>query len=266
MIAGRRRHTPGVGLRVIALKVFKNHFCKLDVFRLPLRFCQHHPIQSALRTFLERQGEERLHVPSDPHFGGRQPQPLPNQPHQSIGVRAACGITMAAGSKNQSSMLQCAGFRRNRACHLIGEALHQQGMPGIDIVMMQRNFGMLPPCLADGMPQSFALEQIEIERDGKDENFPSVSFRFLRDRVVKLVDRCQPDHWLKPQDRLTGYGYGASLITCFTPGFFPAVQIGSEDERRGQRSFPPIRPCLVIVANTSTMARTATSAVMSEIS
>jgi hypothetical protein len=46
----------------------------------------------------------------------------------------------------------------------------------------------------------------------------------------------------------------------------PAVNIGDENERGNQLSFPPIRPCLVIDASTSTIARTATSAVMSEMS
>ena len=44
------------------------------------------------------------------------------------------------------------------------------------------------------------------------------------------------------------------------------TEIRREDERRSQRSFPPIRPCLVMEASTSTIARTATSAVISEIS
>jgi hypothetical protein len=48
-------------------------------------------------------------------------------------------------------------------------------------------------------------------------------------------------------------------------------QVGLPHTFLGERyaglvSFPPIRPCLTMVASTSTIARTATNAVMSEIS
>ena len=58
----------------------------------------------------------------------------------------------------------------------------------------------------------------------------------------------------------------AATALALSPASLPSQSIGSEDERRRQCSFPPIRPCLVMVASTSTIARTATSAVMSEIS
>jgi hypothetical protein len=90
--------------------------------------------------------------------------------------------------------------------------------------------------------------------------------RFLTDRGSQFVHRSEPDSRFKPEDRVTTLCDRASLLTCHVPGRVTVVQIAGENEARGQRSFPPIRPCLVMVARTSTIARTATSAVMSEIS
>lgn len=173
---------------------------------------------------------------------------------------------MTARCEYQAGTLHGARLRWDGARHLIRETLHEQRMPWVEIVMMQRDFRMIAARLADCLTHGFALQEIEIERDGQNEKFSNVSFSFMGNRGSQRVHRDQVDGWFKTQDRLTGLCYGASLFPRLTPGRVPTVKIGSEDERRSQCSFPPIRPCLVMEASTSTIARTATSAVMSEIS
>ena len=54
-------------------------------------------------------------MPHKSNFAGAQAKLLPNQPHQSITVRAAASIAMAAGGENKSDLLRRSGFGRNRA-------------------------------------------------------------------------------------------------------------------------------------------------------
>lgn len=134
-------------------------------------------------------------------------------------------------------------------------------MSGIDIVVVQRKLGMVAARLSDRTSQRLALEQIKIERDRKHENFPCTT-RLNRQRI----DGRQRQLRTEAQNLFRGLRYGTGLLRSFAPCGIAGMQISSEDERRGQCSFPPIRPCLVMVANTSTIARTATSAVISEMS
>ena len=52
------------------------------------------------------------------------------------------------------------------------------------------------------------------------------------------------------------------------PGGLVGLEVGGKDDGKGgnYRSLPPMRSCFTMVASTSTMARTAINAVMSEMS
>ncbi len=135
-------------------------------------------------------------------------------------------------------------------------------MARVDVIVMHNHLGVHTARLANGASQPFTLQEIEIERNGQNENFSCVSF----ESFCQAIDRRKFYDWRKSQDgfasRRNFLRLGAGLIPCRVP----AVEIGGEDEGLGQCSFPPMRPCLVMEASTSTIARTATSAVISEIS
>lgn len=127
-------------------------------------------------------------------------------------------------------------------------------MARIGVVVMECDGGALAAGFADRLPKRFALEQIKIERGWKHENLACGA---AVECGGQRIDGSQLDLGSKTEYRLAGRGYSAQVS---------AIRIRDEEENRNQCSLPPMRPCLTIVASTSTMARTATSAVMSEIS
>ena len=139
-------------------------------------------------------------------------------------------------------------------------------MAEVEIIMVQRDLRMNPAHFAQRVSDGLAVEQIQIEDGGKYENLDRAAFGLSLDPFSQGVDSGQNYAGLKAKNFSTRLGYLADLIACIAPDRVPAVQISGEDERRIQWSFPPIRPCFVIEASTSTIARTATRAVVSEIS
>ncbi len=59
----------------------------------------------------------------------------------------------------------------NGPSNLIGESLDHQGMRRVDIVVMNGELRASSPRLSDGMSDSLALQQVEIQGGGEDENF-----------------------------------------------------------------------------------------------
>ena len=127
-------------------------------------------------------------------------------------------------------------------------------MRRVDVVVMNGELRVGSPSLSDRMSKSLALQQIEIKSSGQHKNLSGAVARQCR---RQSIDRSQFHGWPEAENWLASRGHCTRV---------PAVEIRSEDERGRQCSFPPIRPCLVMVASTSTIARTATSAVMSEMS
>jgi len=143
---------------------------------------------------------------------------------------------------------------------LIGQSFHQQRMTGIDVVMMHDDVRIRSARLTDRPAKGFAVEQIQVERDGKNKHFRSL------DRQIEGIQRHQRNGWPETENPFRCFRNGAGLLFSVAPGGAAAVEIGSEQERGNQCSFPPIRPCFVMLASTSTIARTATNAVISEMS
>ncbi len=168
---------------------------------------------------------------------------------------------MPAGCQDQAGVLRSALLLQDRVSPPIGKRFHQQGMPRIDIVVVDNDVRICSPRLTNRTSQCLALQQIEIESDRKHEHFLSID-TMERQRIDRLQRHKRP----KTENVFRRMCDRAGLLAGLAPGRVPAVQIRSEDECRCQRSFPPIRPCLVMLAKTSTMARTATSAVISEMS
>ena len=127
-------------------------------------------------------------------------------------------------------------------------------MRRIDIVVMDGELRICTPSLNDRMSKRLALQQIEIQSgreyeyfsrfaaaNGSGQAFDASQFNLRSETQYWGTRRCD-------QARVA------------------RLEVGNENERGCQCSFPPIRPCLVMDASTSTIARTATSAVMSEMS
>ena len=120
--------------------------------------------------------------------------------------------------------------------------------------MMQNDFRMRTASLSDRLSERFALEQVEIESCGK---YEELSFAVTADCRGQPIQRSQFNVWSETEDPLASRSDRGCILEAGA---------GYQNKRGSQCSFPPIRPCLVIVASTSTRARTATSAVMSEMS
>jgi hypothetical protein len=163
MIARGLSHAPGAGFRMRSLKIFENHSGVVDVLGLPQSFWKDDPVERARGALLQRVTQEGLGMPHKSDFTGAQAELLPNQTHQSITVRAAAGIAVAASSEDKTDLLWRSSFLWNRSRGLIGKRLDHQGMRGVDVVMMNGEFRAGSPGLSDRMSKSLALEQIEIE-------------------------------------------------------------------------------------------------------
>ena len=143
---------------------------------------------------------------------------------------------------------------RDRAGHLIGQRLDHQRMCRINIVVVNHQLRASTARFANRPAECLTLQKIEVEGGGNNENFTGSA---AVEYCGQSVDGGQRNIRRKTENGL------ASSSDCAR---VPALYVACEDEGGCQRSFPPIRPCLVMVASTSTMARTATSAVMSEMS
>jgi hypothetical protein len=106
MILGRLGDAPGGCFGMLALEIFKDHACELDVFGFPLGLGKDDPIQRALRAFLESLQEKRLGMPYKSDFAGGQAKLFPHQAHQPITIRAAASIAVAAGGEDQTDVLE----------------------------------------------------------------------------------------------------------------------------------------------------------------
>src|SRR5580658_5692480 len=131
-------------------------------------------------------------------------------------------------------------------------------MRRVDVVVMNDELRVGSSGLSDRMSESLTLQQVEIESGGQHED---LSWAVARDCGRQGVDGNQLHGRTETENRLAGRDYRTRV-----PAADFGSQICSQDERGSQCSLPPIRPCLVMEASTSTIARTATSAVMSEIS
>jgi hypothetical protein len=252
MIAGRGGQAPVRGFRMVALKILQNHLRVFDVLGAPLALRQDDPLQRPPGALFERVRQKRLRVADESDFAGRDAELLPNQAHQPVRIGAGGCVGLSAGGQNQPRALRT-GWA-DRARHLIGESLNHQRMARIGVVVMESDGGVLAARLTDCLPKRFALQKIEVQRSRKDKDLARVP---ALQSGGKRVDRSQRYLWSESKYRLAGRNYTTRVS---------AARICDEEENRDQCSLPPMRPCLTIAASTSTMARTATSAVMSEMS
>ena len=213
-------------------------------------------MQGPLRAFFERVRKKRLGVAHKSDFTGGQAELFPDQTHQPVTLRAAARIAVAAGREDQADVLRGSRIGRNRARDLIGESLHQQRMRRD---RRRRDATRVADSLAgasrDRMSQASRCNRLKSSAAGSTKISLGAVAAIADDKESMEASVTLPAR--KPR-----IGSQAEATALASPQF----EIGSEDERRRQCSFPPIRPCLVMEASTSTIARTATSAVMSEMS
>src|SRR5579871_2365048 len=122
-------------------------------------------------------------------------------------------------------------------------------MRRIDVIVMDRNMREHPASFGDRSADRLALKQVEFQRRRKHKEFRYALFRCARYRAGKLI-QCGRS------------GRPVEARNCRRP----CGMIRDEKNLAAHPNFPPILPCLAMVASTSTMARTAMRAVISEMS
>jgi len=174
---------------MLALEVLKNYVGEFDVFSFPLGFGKDDPMQRTLGAFFEDVREKWLGVPHKSDFPGGEAQLFPDQTHQPVAIGAAACIAVAAGCQDQADVLQISSVRRDGVRGLIRQTLDQQRMRRIKVVMMESDMRVGAPGLTDGISESFALQEIEIEGCRQQENLGRAVPGRLRDRLAQGVDR-----------------------------------------------------------------------------
>ena len=144
---------------------------------------------------------------------------------------------MATGGDNDAGSLR----RLQCARGLIGEALYQQRMAQVEIVMMNGHIGALTALFRQNAPDLFTLRQIEIERGRQHEYFRSLLLRKdLCQRVAAYSfawiggDRSHLHDGFKAENRRGSGDYGCGLPLRLRPIGFVGLQIGREKKCRSQ--------------------------------
>src|SRR5579862_2348331 len=97
--------------------------------------------------------EKWLGMANKSDFAGAETELLPNQTQQSITIRAAARVAVAARGQDQSDVLRRSDVFRNRAGDLIGESLDHQGMRRVDIVVMNGELRIRAARFTNGIPE-----------------------------------------------------------------------------------------------------------------
>jgi hypothetical protein len=162
---------------------------------------------------------------------------LPQQPHETVALRAGAGIAVTAGGDNDAGSLR----RGYSARGLIGETLHQQRMADVEIVVMNGHIGPRTALFRQNAPDLFTLPQIEIERGGQHEYFRRfLSRKDFRQRVAAYGfawirgDRGHLHNWFEAEHPRGRLGYGCGLPLRLRPIGFVRLQVGREKKCRSQ--------------------------------
>ncbi len=121
--------------------------------------------------------EKWLGMAHKSYFAGAETELFPYETHQTVTIRAAARVAVAAGGQDQSDVLGRSDVLRNRTGNLIGESLDHQGMRRVDVVVMNGELRIRAASLNDRMSKSLALQQIEIERGRQHEDLSSAIAR-----------------------------------------------------------------------------------------
>ena len=129
----------------IVRQVFNHHTRVLNMLGFPLGLRQHQPRQRFLRAPLQHSRKKRLCMPNKSDFGARQPQLLPNEPRETVALRAAGRISVTARRQDQAATLWLRTECLNCSTNLVHESTDHQRVSWIDIIVMNHRIGMLPP-------------------------------------------------------------------------------------------------------------------------
>ena len=210
---------------------------------------------------------------------------LPEQSHQSVGVGTGGGVALAVGDEQKSSLHGRGPPILQRLEDLTGETVDEQGVRGIDRIMVDRESWVPAACgphfLAKHRPlpdvQVNGRRQHEEERglvaDGSVDN-PA---QLVLTRVIRRS--CRQAGEIDPGGHAEGT-FGETSRSCLSAWAFVNSQAVSRGERSVARritglamshpgqifSRPPMRPFLAMVPITSIMSRTPIREVTSEMS
>src|ERR1700674_3463081 len=143
------------------LKVFENHLGVFEMLGLPLALEDHHPRKRLASALFQYVSQERLCVANEGHLGTGESQSFPEEPHQTVTLRAASGIALAARGENQPALLWRNLSQSVR--HLGTEGVHDQRMTGVDIVVVDERIGMAAALFRNPLSQRITSPQAKIE-------------------------------------------------------------------------------------------------------
>ena len=150
-------------------------------------------------------------------------------------------------------------------------------MARIHVIVKDQGVGMLAAKLCERLAKGVALPEVPIERCRQHENLTGAARGFIVEHSGETMftgifagmhdETSQAHPRREPQNARHRFSQRIGLRLSAGPVRLTRPQVARQDERsHAALSRPPTRSYFTMVASTSTMARTASSAVMSEIS
>ena len=131
---------------------------------VPLALRQQEPVERLGQAAVQGVPEERLRVADEADLAPAETGLLPEQPHQAVGVGTGGGVTLPVGDEEESSLPRCNASLLQRPENLAGKTIDEQGMGGIDGIVMNRNRGVPTARCAQLLAQYRPLPEIQVER------------------------------------------------------------------------------------------------------
>ena len=112
---------------------------------------------------------------------------FPKQAHQPIGVSPASWITLSVGNEQKPGVPRGNALLNQRLQHPVGEAINQEGVAWIDIVVVNRDGWMKAANLAQGLAEERPLPNVELERQGQKDEFRRAIGNFALDYLNEMM-------------------------------------------------------------------------------
>jgi len=196
---------------------------------------------------------------------------FPKQAHQPIGVSPASWITLSVGYEQKPGVPRGNALFKQCLQNLVGEAIDQQGVAWIDIVVVNRDGWMKAANLAQRLPEERPLPNVELERQRQKDEFRrairNLALDYLSEMMLIIGSVCwqHGDRRTCPKSEKTSCkrGQARGLFLSLRPTSCCRLDFARQDEdRSGHASFdqlssrrPPMPPT-TIGASAFTIHRT----------
>ena len=164
MIPRRVEQPPARRLGVGPPVIVEHDAGEVAQLAVPLALRQQEPVERLAQAAFQGLREERLRVADEADLAPAQAGLLPDQPHQAVGVGAGAGIALPVGDEDESGVPRRDAPHFQRPQDLAGETIDEQGVRGIDGIVMDRDPGVSAPRRAQLLAQHRPLPDIQVER------------------------------------------------------------------------------------------------------